>query len=99
MSIAILVVIVAILLVLLVIALAELSNRKKPQIISPYTVKRGMFNLGNPRMTEDVYMITRMTRRGEEILAVFPIENNQVDMDLLIELKYLQMEGKTLTFK
>lgn len=99
MSIAILIVIVAILLVLLVIALAELSNRKKPQIISPYTVKRGMFNLGNPGMTEDVYMITRMTRRGEEILAVFPIENNQVDMDLLIELKYLQMEGKTLTFK
>ena len=99
MSIAILVVIVAILLILLVIALAELRNRKKPQIISPYTVKRGMFNLGNPGMTEDVYMITRMTRRGEEILAVFPIENNQVDMDLLIELKYLQMEGKTLTFK
>lgn len=99
MSIAILVVIVAILLVLLVIALAELGNHKKPQVISPYTVKRGMFNLGNPGMTEDVYMITRMTRRGEEILAVFPIENNQVDMDLLIELKYLQMEGKTLTFK
>ena len=99
MSIAILVVIVAILLVLLVIALAELSTRKKPQIVSPYTVKRGMFNLGNPGMTEDVYMITRMTRRGEEILAVFPIENNQVDMDLLIELKYLQMEGKILTFK
>lgn len=99
MSIAILVVIIAILLVLLVIALAELGNRKEPQVISPYTVKRGMFNLGNPGMTEDVYMITRMTRRGEEILAVFPIENNQVDMDLLIELKYLQMEGKTLTFK
>lgn len=99
MSIAILVVIIAILLVLLMIALAELCNRKKPPIVTPYTVKRGMFNLGNPGMTEDVYMITRMTRRGEEILAVFPIENNQVDMDLLIELKYLQMEGKTLTFK
>ena len=99
MSIAILVVIIAILLVLLVIALAELGNRKKPQVISPYTVKRGMFNLGNPGVTDDVYMITRRTRRGEEILAVFPIENNQVDMDLLIELKYLQMEGKTLIFK
>ena len=98
MTTTILIVIIGILLLLLVIALAELGNRKKPPIVH-YTVKRGMFNLGNPGVTDDVYMITRRTRRGEEILAVFPIENNRVDMDLLLELKYLQMEGKTLTFK
>lgn len=94
----ILVVILGTVLLFILIVLAGLCNRKKPPIV-PYTVKRGMFNLGNPGVTDDVYMITRRTRRGEEILAVFPIENNRVDIDLLLELKYLQMEGKTLIFK